>query len=230
MAKKRRKAGKDFATAEAHGDASYSYANAIKAWAAQIENLVGSQKTAKRYLCSIAQLDEFLSGKSLAQIDRTLLGDIVEKRRKAGVTDTAIKRDFDALSSVLRYAAGRGWTDSNPIEAKDRERVTIDDALSIIGISTRSLQEMAARGEIPGAAKFGRRWTFDLAKLRAHVKDKEEEIRQAANDRRHPRDAIGGVTRSGRRLASINNEKAGRSILSIRQSQKRLAKLAKISR
>jgi len=31
---------------------------------------------------------------------------------------------------------------------------------------SRTIQDLAARGEIAGAAKLGRRWTFDLEKLR----------------------------------------------------------------
>lgn len=34
-------------------------------------------------------------------------------------------------------------------------------ACDAIGLSPRGVQAMAARGEIPGAAKIGRVWTFD---------------------------------------------------------------------
>jgi hypothetical protein len=47
------------------------------------------------------------------------------------------------------------------------ERGTIDQAIAIIGLPIRTVQGMAARGEIPGAATFGRRWTFDLVSRRA---------------------------------------------------------------
>jgi Helix-turn-helix domain len=56
---------------------------------------------------------------------------------------------------------------------KKAERILTEDAVAILGLSGRMIQEMAQRGEIPGAAKFGRRWTFDDAKLRAMIADKE---------------------------------------------------------
>lgn len=62
-----------------------------------------------------------------------------------------------------------------------RERVTIEDAVPITGLSARTMQEMAARGLIPGAAKLGRRWTFDLHKLRKMIEAKEQETWQRAN-------------------------------------------------
>jgi hypothetical protein len=46
------------------------------------------------------------------------------------------------------------------------ERVRIREASLITGLDIRTLQEKAARGEIPGAEKPFGRWTFDVAKLR----------------------------------------------------------------
>lgn len=46
------------------------------------------------------------------------------------------------------------------------ERVRIREASLITGLDIRTLQEKAARGEIPGAEKPFGRWTFDIAKLR----------------------------------------------------------------
>jgi hypothetical protein len=40
-----------------------------------------------------------------------------------------------------------------------RERITIEDAQPLIGLPIRTVQAMAAKGEIPGAAKMRRRWT-----------------------------------------------------------------------
>jgi hypothetical protein len=54
------------------------------------------------------------------------------------------------------------------------ERGTIEKAELILGLKRRNIQAMAARGELPGAAKFGSTWTFDLAKLRQYVKQGEE--------------------------------------------------------
>jgi len=46
------------------------------------------------------------------------------------------------------------------------ERVTVLDAVRITGICARTLQNLAAQGLIPGAAKPAGRWTFDLLLLR----------------------------------------------------------------
>ena len=44
-----------------------------------------------------------------------------------------------------------------------QERVTMGRAVEIIGLPSRTVQEMACAGKIPGAVKFGRSWTFDEA-------------------------------------------------------------------
>jgi hypothetical protein len=46
------------------------------------------------------------------------------------------------------------------------ERCKIREASLITGLDIRTLQDKAARGEIPGAEKPFGRWTFDVAKLR----------------------------------------------------------------
>jgi hypothetical protein len=51
-------------------------------------------------------------------------------------------------------------TGREPLRCKSRE------ASLITGLDIRTLQEKAARGEIPGAEKPFGRWTFDVAALR----------------------------------------------------------------
>jgi Helix-turn-helix domain len=43
----------------------------------------------------------------------------------------------------------------------------------MLGISTRKVQEMAAAGRLPGAAKIDQLWTFDPAKIRAWILEQE---------------------------------------------------------
>jgi hypothetical protein len=82
-----------------------------------------------------------------------------------------------------------------------RERITIEIAVGILGISARAVQQMALRGQIPGAAKIGRRWTFDEKKLRGFVRQREEEAWQDASER--PRlELSGGATSSTRSFRS----------------------------
>jgi hypothetical protein len=56
--------------------------------------------------------------------------------------------------------------------------------MAIIGLPIRTVHGMAARAEIPGAAKFGRRWTFDLARLRKWIELREHETCLSANQKR----------------------------------------------
>jgi hypothetical protein len=43
----------------------------------------------------------------------------------------------------------------------------------MLGVSRRTTQEMAARGELPGAAKIGDLWTFDPDALAGFVRERE---------------------------------------------------------
>lgn len=45
------------------------------------------------------------------------------------------------------------------------ERIRADAVAAITGLSTRAVQSLALRGIIPGAARLGRRWTFDEEKV-----------------------------------------------------------------
>ena len=87
------------------------------------------------------------------------------------------------------------------------ERVSIDKAVAVLGLPKRTVQELAARGEIAGAAKIGRRWTFDIEKLRRLVRQRERETWQ--NGKRRP-DAIGGAIPSGHGLRFVGAKSDGR--------------------
>jgi len=45
------------------------------------------------------------------------------------------------------------------------ERVRLDYVCTVTGMRLRQAQQMAKRGEIPGAAQFGRLWTFDKKRV-----------------------------------------------------------------
>jgi hypothetical protein len=80
------------------------------------------------------------------------------------------------------------------IARRKAERVTIERAGAILGLAIRTVQRMSQRGELPGAALIGRRWTYNEDKLRAYVRNKEREIWQA---QRHRQDVTGVRTFSG---------------------------------
>jgi Helix-turn-helix domain len=87
------------------------------------------------------------------------------------------------------------------------ERVSIDKAVAVLGLPKRTVQELAARGEIAGAAKIGRRWTFDIEKLRRLVRQRERETWQSG--KRRP-DATGGAIPSGHGLRFVGAKSDGR--------------------
>lgn len=53
------------------------------------------------------------------------------------------------------------------------ERIRAARAADITGLPVRTVQHMAARGELPGAAKLGKVWTFDERRLRAWLRERE---------------------------------------------------------
>lgn len=52
------------------------------------------------------------------------------------------------------------------------ERIRVARAASILGIKSRTVQSMALRGELPGAAKIGGLWTFNENALRKWIEDR----------------------------------------------------------
>ena len=54
-------------------------------------------------------------------------------------------------------------------------RIQSGAAARILGVSQRSVQELALRGELPGAARIGGIWTFDADKLAAFVAQRERD-------------------------------------------------------
>jgi excisionase family DNA binding protein len=54
-------------------------------------------------------------------------------------------------------------------------RVQTAEAARRLGVNMRTVQLMAGRGEIPGAAKIGNAWTFSIAKLHGFIEAKEAE-------------------------------------------------------
>ncbi len=69
------------------------------------------------------------------------------------------------------------------------ERVRADEIARITGLSVRNVQERAAAGMMPGAAKLGGVWTFDPIKARAWV---------AAEERKAWRVSLGTSTSAAR--------------------------------
>ena len=111
-----------------------------------------------------------------------------------------------------------------------RERDNIDEAVAILGLSRRFVQERAAAGLLPGAAKFGRRWTFDLAKLREHVKEKEAETWEQAKSLKR-RVAVSGTVTPFMDVSAalVRNRSSGHLKQMIQRSRERVTQLEKRS-
>ena len=107
---------------------------------------------------------------------------------------------------MRRPRSGRRERNARP-PAPGVERVSMEKAAAILGSPVRTVQDLAARGEIPGAAKIGGRWTFDIEKLRRLVRQRERETWQSG--RRRP-DATGAAVPSGRELRFAGAKSDGR--------------------
>jgi hypothetical protein len=120
------------------------------------------------------------------------------------MTDTGLALYIDGLSAVLsrlcpwpevventtKKRPGPEAADCTAISRRDpdklarvakkgkADRITIERAGEILGLATRTIQAMSTRGEIPGAAKFGRRWTYNEEKLHGYVRNQERAIWQ----------------------------------------------------
>lgn len=86
------------------------------------------------------------------------------------------------------------------------ERIRAHHAATILGVELRTVQALAARGELPGAAKIGGLWTFDESALRLWIMEKSACLRS----HQHQNIPTGAVTPYGRgsRLGGSNIVKA----------------------
>lgn len=62
------------------------------------------------------------------------------------------------------------------------ERIKVPKVASILGVSVRVVQRMAANNEIPSAAKIGGSLTFNEQRVRAFVKEREEQWQHSTSE------------------------------------------------
>ncbi|CAH1662073.1 HTH_17 domain-containing protein [Hyphomicrobiales bacterium] len=83
----------------------------------------------------------------------------------------------------------------------NKERIRIPAAAEILGVEPRTVQALALRGELPGAAKIGGLWTFDPAALRSWIKSQErlcqEKAQRTRREKSRRNTATGVATRYG---------------------------------
>lgn len=69
---------------------------------------------------------------------------------------------------------------------EEPERIRINEAVMKTGLAKRTIQKMAQRGEIPGAAKLGSVWTFNRIKLARWITQQERRCSIAGDATRTP--------------------------------------------
>jgi len=115
------------------------YDDVFAAWAERhITHEVGPA-TARRYAVSLRQLEPFLRGRFLDEIDKERISEIVDNRRAAGVSTATIRRDLVALGSVLSFAD----VDDNPALARLKKLKERRDP--IVLPETAHIERMIAR-------------------------------------------------------------------------------------
>ncbi len=114
---RRLKAWRSELSAAVFGLERHSWQETVAQYVAEV--LPGQVKpsTAKRYLCSLRQLDPILGGLWLDQIDRKVVARIAHR---PGPTNATRRRDLTAATAVLRAAASWGWIERNPLRDFDR--------------------------------------------------------------------------------------------------------------
>lgn len=99
--------------AAVYGEDRKTWMQAYVEWSDYIAKEV-SATTAKRYNVSINQIEGPIKGLFVDEITKAHVLSIVKGRRAAKVTNATIRRDLQALSSVLQYAELHDWRVGNP--------------------------------------------------------------------------------------------------------------------
>lgn len=102
---------------KAIGDAQFgedrkTWTVALIDWTEHISKHV-APKTAIRYDCSIRQVESFFAHLHIDEIERSHIMDM-RKDRQAKVSNATVRRDLQALSSLLEFAEFNGWRQGNP--------------------------------------------------------------------------------------------------------------------
>jgi hypothetical protein len=122
--------------------------------------------------------------------------------------------DFDGDEAVEIAPSTRRKPKSARVAPGKVERVNIERAGQILGLQPRTVQKMAQRAELPGAAKLGRRWTFNEDKLHTFVRHKERETWRA---QKHQPDVTGAKMSYGAAPRSKVAKSGGRYTQIIQQ-------------
>lgn len=109
-------------TAATYGDARVTWGEAVKGWGDNhIPDRGIGESTAARYAVSLVQVNPWLRERYVDEIDVGTISEIVNGRRKDGVTTATIRRDLGAVGSVLTWCQSERMRNDNP--ALDRLRL-----------------------------------------------------------------------------------------------------------
>ena len=109
-------------TAAHYGDARTTWDDAVIGWAQNhIPERGISDNAAKRYAVSLRQLEPWLRGRFIDEIDAATVAEILNGRRKADVTTSTLRNDLGAMASVLTWCQTENLRSDNP--ALDRLRL-----------------------------------------------------------------------------------------------------------
>jgi hypothetical protein len=96
-------------------------------------------------------------------------------------------------------------------------RIKIERAVEILGLAKRTVQKMSQRGDLPGAALMGRRWTYNEDKLHGYVRNMERATWHGRSKRL--RAATGKTAFCTTGLRSTANDSEDRYSQAIRSAQ-----------
>lgn len=152
----------------------------------------------RRYRTSLKNLDPHFRDKGLNDITSATMADFEQARRKAGVSNSTIRRDFACLSTMFTHAiVDLLWTDTNPVtlflkrqarrgrlkEAPPRTRyLSHDEEARILAACLGDLSDMVAFAIDTGLRldeQLSLTWPqVDLARARITVTGKGNKTRQ----------------------------------------------------
>ena len=121
-----------------------SWPDAVVSWSEAVAGGL-SERTFKRYACSLRQLRNHLDGLSVQEVTAELLRDVIKQRRRAGVKNATIRRDLTAIGSVLNHAADEGWIEENPAAGLNLRRLAPERQVRIVLPQETSIELVFAR-------------------------------------------------------------------------------------
>ena len=95
-----------------YGEDRRSWLAAKLEWQKHIATHVGPA-TGVRYDCSIRQVETFFAHLYIDEVERSHIMDM-RKERQSKISNATVRRDLQALSSLLEFAEFNGWRQGNP--------------------------------------------------------------------------------------------------------------------